>query len=255
MKRTIIAATALAALSLTACKKKDTETTPGNTQPTVAYLKKLTETQNGTSKVFTFTYDNQHRLLNFKTANNSEGTVFTYDATGNLTSVDEKEEDFHNLYTYTYASGKPVSATFKSWVRSNGQDGALFEDDALTYTVTGNRVTGMHLEMLQDNDEMDFTLTYDANGEVTEIKDGNNIYKANFTWGTHKSAMPAVTSWVLDQAGFSTHFYARRELITKSYDLPGTVNDRSETTTYTFNAAGYPLTATRNGVVTTFEYQ
>ncbi|RYY41009.1 MAG: hypothetical protein EOO08_03550 [Chitinophagaceae bacterium] len=254
MKRTIIAASALAAVSLTACKKKE-EATNNTAAPSVAYLKKLTETENGVSKVFTFTYDNQNRLLHFKTANNSESTAFTYDAAGNLTSVDSKEEDFHNLYTYTYANGKPASATLKSWVRSNGQDGALIEDDALTYTVTGNRVTGIHLEMLQDNDEMDFTLTYDANGELAEVRDGMNFYKATFTYGTHKSPMPFVSSWILDQAGFSAHFYARRELLTTTYDLPGTANDRNETRTYTFNAGGYPLTSAGAGVTTTYEYQ
>ncbi|TCZ71761.1 hypothetical protein [Flaviaesturariibacter aridisoli] len=255
MKRTLFAATALAALSLTACKKdKDNETTGGGT-PAQQYLKKFTETQNGVATVFTLTYDNQHRLLNFKNADNSETTAFTYDAAGNLVKVEETEPNFFNVYTYTYANGKPATATFKSWQRAAGQPDQLFEDDVLTYTVTNNRVSAIHLEMLQDGDEADFNLTYNADGELAEARDGQGFYKANFTYGTHKSAFPSISPWILDQAGFSLLFYTRHELLSTAYDFPGTALDRTETTTYTFNAAGYPTTATRGSVTTTFEYQ
>lgn len=255
MKRTIFAATALAALSLTACKKKDTDTT-GTTTPGPMYLKKITETENGTTRVFTFTYDNQHRLLKYATADNSAGTEFTYDAAGNLTKVKQTEPGVRNEYAYTYSNGKPVSATFKSWNTATGGADVLDEDDVLTYTVTGSKVTGIHLDMLQDQSDMDFTLSYNADGEATQIKDSNGaFYTANFTYGSHKSAMPAVSPWVLDQAGFSLHFVSRHELTTATYDFPGTMLDRTETASYTFNAAGYPVTSTKGTLTTTFEYE
>ncbi|GAB4093453.1 hypothetical protein [Flaviaesturariibacter terrae] len=255
MKRTSLSIAAIAALSLTACKKKDSNSNPGTGGSTTMYLKKLTETENGVSKVYNFTYDSQHRLLQFKTTDNSETTVFSYDAAGNLVTVDESETEFHNIYSYTYSNGKPVSGTFKSWKHIPGQPDELYEDDQLTYTVTANRVTGMHLEMLLDADSDDFTFSYDANGEVTQVSDNAGMYKASFTYGNHKTAFPSISAWVLDQAGFSLHFYARHELTSVAYDFPGTVLDQTESTSYTFNAAGYPATATKGTQVSTFEYE
>jgi YD repeat-containing protein len=251
MKSILMAATALAVLSFASCKKKDSNVT---TATPVRYLKKMTQTGNGPAKVFTFTYDSQHRLLNFKTADNSDATVFTYDAAGNLVGVDETEPGFHNIYAYTYASGKPVSATFKSWKKTPGQPDVLFEDDVLTYTLTNNRVSSIHLAM-QGGGDTDFALTYNAQGEMVKAADGNNFYTATFTYGSHKSPFPSISPWMLDQAGFSLHFFARHELLTSSFDFPGTALDKTETMTYTFNADGYPVTGSMGTEQTTFEYQ
>jgi hypothetical protein len=257
MKHLLSAAIAFTALTFTACKKKTEEAAPvTEPQPVTLKLKKMIQTGNGPTKTINFNYDNTGLLSSYASTDNSEHTSFAYDNNGNLTTIDETEEEFHNMYVYAYQSGKPSSATFKSWKIIAGQPNELVEDDVLTYTVVNNRVTAIHLEMLMDNSSMDFSLTYDAAGEVTEIRSvGSDMYKATFTYGANKSPFPLITKWVLDQAGFSTHFYARHNQLSAVYDFPGTSFDRSQNTSYTFNTAGYPVTAVSDGVQTTFEYQ
>jgi hypothetical protein len=257
MKHLLTAAIAFTALAFTACKKKTEEAAPApEPQPVTLKLKKMIQTGNGATRTINFTYDNKGMLSSYASTDNVEHTSFAYDNDGNLTTIDETEEEFHNMYVYSYQNGKPTSAIFKSWKIIPGQPNELVEDDVLTYTVVNNRVTAIHLEMQLDNSAMDFALTYDANGEVTEIKSvGSEVYKATFTYGNNRSPFPFITKWVLDQAGFSTHFYTRRNQLSAAYDFPGTAFDRSQNTTYTFNATGYPVTAVSDGVQTAFEYQ
>jgi hypothetical protein len=260
MKPLLTAACALLTLAFTSCKKNSDATTEP-TQPTqpaqpALKLKKMIETGNGVTRTYNFSYDNSGKLSGYASTDNVDHTSFAYDNDGNLTTIDETEEEFHNMYVYTYQNGKPVSAIFKSWKIIAGQPNQLVEDDELTYTVANNRVTKIHLNMLLDNSAMDFNLAYDGNAEVTEIKtDGSDMYKATFTYGSGKSPFPFVTGWVLDQAGFSTHLYARHNQLSVAYDFPGTSFDRTQTTTYTFNTAGYPATASSGNVQTVFEYQ
>jgi hypothetical protein len=259
MKSLLFSALALTVMAFTACKKntdQNSENTTTPAQPAPLKLRKMIQTGNGATKTINFSYDNAGVLSSFASTDNSEHTSFAYDNNGNLTTIDETEEEFHNVYTYTYQNGKPVSATFKSWKIVAGQSNQLIEDDVLTYTVTNNRVTKIHSDMLLDNSSYDFVLAYDANGEVTEIKtDGSDLYKATFTYGSHKSPFPFITKWVLDEAGFSAHFYARHEQLSIAYDFPGNSFDRTQNSSYTFNAAGYPVTASSGNVQTIFEYQ
>jgi hypothetical protein len=254
----IYTALALIAIAMTACKKSNTETPiPDPTQPEVTMkLKRTIVTGNGSIDTVNFSYANDGLLSGYASTNGSDHTSFAYDNDKNLVAVDETEGGFHNVYTYTYSNGKPVSEIFKSWQIVAGAPNQLIEDDRLAYTVVNNRVTKIHLDMLQDNSQMDFVLTYNANGDVSEVKsDGSDFYKASFTYGNNKSPYPVITRWVLDQAGFSLHFYTRRDLLSASYDFPGTNFDQTQSTTYTYNNAHYPATATSGNVHTVFEYQ
>jgi hypothetical protein len=257
MKHLLTAALAFTALTFTACKKKSEDTGPApEPQPVTLRLKKMIQTGNGSTRTINFSYDNNGLLSAYASTDGVEHTSFAYDNNGNLTTIDETEEEFHNMYVYAYQNGKPSSATFKSWKIIPGQPNELVEDDVLTYTVVNNRVTAIHLGMQLNNSAMDFSLAYDASGEVTEIKSvGSDTYKATFTYGNNRSPFPFITKWVLDQAGFSTHFYTRRNQTSAAYDFPGTMFDHTQTTSYTFNAAGYPATANSDGLQTVFEYQ
>lgn len=245
----------LAILALSSCKKDKDKNDPAPGPGTNArLLKKVTQVEGNQTTVYNLTYDAAKKLQSIISADNKEKTLFTYDAAGNLTKVDETEEEFHNIYTYTYANGVPATGTFKSWQLTAGEPDDLIEDDLLTYTVTNNVVTKIHLNMTQAAMEADFELNY-TNGNLTNVKSvGNDWFKADFTFGTKKSAFPVVSKWVLDQAGFSLQFASKNELIRAAYDFPGAGLDKVVTSTYTYDAAGYPLTSNDGEVKLTFEY-
>ncbi|RYZ23276.1 MAG: hypothetical protein EOO16_05550 [Chitinophagaceae bacterium] len=257
MKQLLLSGVALAVLTFTSCKKNSDEAAPGNgtvTTPSLR-LKKMVQTFSGATRTVNFSYDNTGKLSGYESSDNVDHTSFAYDNDGNLTTIDETEDGFHNMYVYTYQNGKPVSAIFKSWRITAGQPNQLIEDDELTYTVANNRVSKIHVRF-EDNSERDFELAYDGNGELAQVNTiGSADYLATFTYGDKKSPFPAVSKWVLDQAGFSNDFVTKRNILTRTFDFPGTAFDQTQTTTYTFNASGYPATASSGGVQTTFEYQ
>lgn len=256
MKKNLLLATGIAALfAFASCKKDDASKPPTNNPGTTKQLKKVTRTEAGTVTVFNLTYDANKRLTSYRSANNNEYVLFTYDANGNLTNVEQKDNDFKNIYAYNYINNVPATATFKSWELTAGEPDDLIEDDKLTYTVANNRVTKIKLEMLQDNSEINLLLNY-TNGNLTQVTDeGNTVYKADFTFGTKKSAFPKVTNWILDQAGFSLQFASNNEILTAAYDFPGTVADFTVGTTYTYDSNGYVLTSNDGTTQMTFEYQ
>jgi YD repeat-containing protein len=255
MKKLFLMAGTLLALTFTACKKEESNTqNPAVTNAPARLLKKITQTENGVVTVFNFTYEANGRLSSIKSTDNLQQMTLTYDAAGNLSGVEQFDEEFRNIYNYTYNNNVPVSATFKSWRKEAGQPDQLHEDDALTYTVENGLVTKIHLNMLQHGEQADFNLTY-TNGNLTQVKDGNNVYTANFTWGNKRSPYPAISRYVLDQAGFSLQFFAKKELTGLSFDLPGTLLDRTVTTQFTYDAQGYPLTSQDATTTLRFEYQ
>jgi YD repeat-containing protein len=262
MKKLFLIAGVLSALMFTACKKDndnndnggDNGGGGGNT-PTKT-LKKITKVENGVTTVYNFTYNN-NKLASFATPDGKEATTFTYDAAGNLTKIESLEEEFKNIYAYTWSNNVPVSATFKSWERQGTQIGDQIEDDVLTYTVANSQVSKIHLVMKLDDaeDEMDFNMTY-TNGNLTKVVTSTaGIYAATFTFGTKKSPYPLVTKYVLDQAGFSLIFGSKNELLSSTYDFPGTQLDYTISQQYTYDTSGYPLTSNDGETKLTFEYQ
>ncbi|HMK03050.1 MAG TPA: hypothetical protein VK489_02620, partial [Ferruginibacter sp.] len=180
--------------------------------------------------------------------------LFSYDANGNLTGIEEQENDFKNIYSYTYANNVPVSATLKTWDITGGLPGTLIEDDQLVYSVANNRVSKIKLTM-QGGMEINFNLSY-ANGELIKVaSEGAFVYIVDFTYGTKKPMYPKVSNWVLDQAGFSAQFAAGHEILKAVFDFPGTALDYEISTTYTYDAAGYVLTSNDGDAQQVFEYQ
>ena len=257
MKQRLLLATGVAVLLIFSSCKKDKPGTPEPTNPgtITKQLKKVTKTEAGIVTVYNLTYDAAKKLTAYKSADNSESILFTYDAAGNLTGIEQKDHEFKNIYAYTYANNVPVSGTFKSWELTAGEPDVLIEDDKLTYTVTNNQVSKINLEMLQDDAELDLLMTY-TNGNLTKIAtDGAATYTANFTFGTKKAVYPKVTPYVLDQAGFSLQFAAKNEMLSATYDFPGTDADLSVNVTYTYDSNGYVLTSTDGQEQLAFEYQ
>jgi YD repeat-containing protein len=244
---------AFIALAFASCKKDDPAPAPA---PVTAgkLLKKITKTENGSTIVYNLLYDAASRLTSIKSTDNSEVTLLTYDAAGNLVKIDETESGFHNIYSYVYLNGNPVSANFKSWEKQAGAPDELIEDDVLTYTVQGGKVTGIHM-LMADGSESEFSLTY-TNGNLTKVNTvGSDFYSATFTWGSKKSPYPPASKFVLDQAGFSLLLFSKNEMLSTVYDFPGTLLDKTVTVQYTYDAAGYPITSNDGEAQLQYEYQ
>ena len=259
MKKVFLLAGALTALVFTSCKKDkdDDNNNGGGNNPATKLIKKMTETENGVTTVYNFTYDNAKKLTGFASTDGKESTTFTYDAAGNVIKVESIEDEFKNVYTYTYTNGVPVSGTLKTWEKNGSEPDELIEDDELTYTVSNGQVTKLKLYMKQADEELTMDFTY-ANGNLSKVETAQNSifpYKATFVFGTKKSPFPQISKYVLDQAGFSLFFSSKNELVTAAYDFPGTDLDKTTTTTYTYDASGYPLTSNDGQVQLKYEYQ
>lgn len=91
MKIKFLLSLAVAAiLALTSCEKDDPATSPTNNPVPAKRLKKVTSTEAGAVTVYNLTYDN-NRLISYKTPDNRKYVVFSYDAQGNLTGIEEQE--------------------------------------------------------------------------------------------------------------------------------------------------------------------
>lgn len=255
MKKFLFMTAAGAALAFSSCKKDDDVQKNPDNGGTTKLLKKITKTEDNETTVYNFTYDGNKRLTSYKSADNKEVILFSYDGAGNIVKVEQSDDEFKNIYTYTYNNNIPVSGTFKSWLKHGSEPDALEEDDVLAYTITNDQVTNIHLNMTMEGQETDFKLSY-TNGNLTKVETpGSELYTANFVYGTKKAAFPRLSKYILDQAGFSLQFFAKNELISASYDFPGTLLDKTVTTQYTYDASGLPLTSNDGETQLKFEYE
>jgi len=109
---------------------------------------------------------------------------------------------------------------------------------------------------LQAGGDADFALSYTSNGNLAKIvSTSGEGYSAVFGYGTKKPVYPIVTKYILDQAGLSLQFAAKNELLSMSYDFPGTQYDESIVTQYTYDADGYVLTSSDANAQIKYEYQ
>lgn len=255
---------ALAAASLASCKKEKTDITgpgpaPGGSNPdpvpTAKMLKKITSTTDGQSTTYVLTYNGTKLLTSVKSTDNSDVTNFSYDNAGNVTRVESTDADFHNIYEYVYEDGIPARGTFKSYDRSNGVE-ELIEDDVIHYTVENGKVTHINMDMVEQQQEVNFALTYNNSGNLTKVEGENGMeYTATFTYGSKKPIFPKVFKFVMDHAGYSVQFFAKNDLTTQQYDFPGTDYDFTNTMQHTYDANGYVLTSTDGSTTLTYEYQ
>ena len=255
----------VAAVCLASCKKEGVDPLPNNGNnngndnpdpvPTTKLLKKMTETKNGVVTVYNFSYDAKKQLVSIKNEDQSDVTNFSYDNEGNVIKVESLQPDTRNVYEYHYENGLPDRATFKSYEVGIGEEN-LVEDDILHYTVEDGKVTKINMDMIVQQQELNFLLSYNNSGNVTRIEtDGSTAYIAQFTYGTKKPVFPKVFKFVMDQAGYSLHFFAKNDIKSIRYDYPGTDYDSEEQIQYTYDAAGNILTANDGSSETTFEYQ
>ena len=262
MKKSFLIVVAAALTSLVACKKdkdkSDNPSNPGNGSSKV--VKRIVETENGVNTTITFTYDASKRLTSMRSSDNAELTSFTYDNNGNLTKLENKEDDTKITFEFTYNNGVPVSGKFKSF-EVNGATETLEEAYDLAYTVANGLVTKIKIiipaneEEEQEAYEEEYNITY-TNGNVTRIESVNSPYPtvSTFTYGNKKPIFPNAFKHVLDPSGFSLHFFAKNEILTMHFDMPGTELDNVITNQYTYDAQGYVLTANDGETQSRFEY-
>jgi YD repeat-containing protein len=250
----IFLVTAAAAMACASCKKnKASDPVPA---AGTKLLMKLTKTEGTTTTVFNFVYDAGKRLVSYKSTDNTVGILFSYDAAGNLVKVEDTEDNYKNVYTYSYTNNVPVSGSFKSWRKTAGEPDNLIEDDQLTYTLVNNQVSKIHVAFLQTADAADFALTYNSTGNLVKIvSSGSGGYTASFSYGSRKPVYPVLSKYILDESGFSLQFAAKNELLSFSFDFPGTQYDQSVSTQYTYDADGYALTSSDAVAQIKYEYQ
>ena len=250
MKKQFLTLLVATATAFTACKDDNDLTIK------TKVLSKLISTEDGENTTYSFNYDSNKRLTSFGTADNSEKTSFTYDAGGNLTKLENIEGDSKVVFEIVYTNASPVTGSLKTY-----EDAQLQSTINLEYTLANGKVTEI-IQKIQNQEFGKSTLTY-QNGNVTKIETvsvGGGTFTHSYTYGTKKSMFtnPAV-KYVLDPAGITASFIAKNEVLTETLDSQGTDFDVNSTTTYTYDAEGYPLTATVTSddevVTLKFEYK
>lgn len=251
MKKQFLTLLLATATVFTACKNNDDDLVIKT-----KVLSKIISTEDGETTTHTFNYDSNKRLTSFGTADNSEKTSFTYDASGNLTKLENIDEESKQVFEVVYANSVPTTGTLKTY-----DDDELESTIAFEYTVANGKVTEIN-QKVQNQQFSKSTISYN-NGNVTKIETtatGAGTYIHTYTYGTKKSMFtnPAV-KYVIDPAGITASFMAKNEVLTEGFDSPGTAFDTNSTTTYTYDAQGYPQTATVTSddetVTLKFEYK
>jgi YD repeat-containing protein len=259
MKKQLLFVFCAALIAITGCKKDKDENGSTDGGPVASKLvKRIIETEDGVTTTFNITYDGSKRITSYKSTDNKEITNFTYDGSGNVTKVENIDEESKNVFEFTYNNGRPVSGEFKSYEMIGGQQGELAASYRLDYTVTNGLVTEMkmHMEGEEDEDdiEINYALTYE-NGNLKKVQStGLGATTITYTYGNKKPIFPATFKYVLDQAGFSTQFFAKNDILTTTYDFPGSTMDATVTNTYTYDSNGYVLTSNDGDTQVKFEY-
>jgi hypothetical protein len=249
----------IAALTVVSCKKPSDDTstpTPGTSK----VLKRFIETKAGQSTTYNVSYDGSKRLTAVSSSDNQEVMTFTYGANDNIAKIENKEGNDRDVFEISYSNGVPSSATYKSYEK-DGANETLISQYSLQYTVENNLVTKIKMIVPpdpaagEDGYELDYDLSY-TNGNLTRVEtQGAFAYAAIFSYGTKKPVFPAIFKYVLDPAGFSLEFFAKNDLLSMTYDYPGTELDVTINNTYTYDSKGYVLTSDDGETQTRFEYE
>ncbi|WP_207511296.1 hypothetical protein [Longitalea luteola] len=252
MKKIFWLAGVMTLLVVSSCKK-DKDSNGGDNGGNTKLLKKVTKTENGITTIYNLNYEG-NKLRSFNSTDNLESTALTFDAAGNITRIEIRDHNDYSTYMYTYNNGIPVSGSLKVVHKVAGEPDDIVQDDVFTYTVVNNQVTTIKQEMKLAETELTANLTYTNTGNLDKITiDGDEVYTVSFTYGTKKPGFPTMSKWVLG-LGETLEFYAKNELLTAFYDFPGTDFDFSYTTSYTYDADGYPLTSSDGEVALKYEY-
>lgn len=250
----------IAALSTVVGCKKESENNP-STPGSAKLLKRIIETEGGVTTTRNFVYDANKRLMSMQSSDNSETINLTYDNQGNVIKMEDKEEDVRNVFEFTYNNGLPVSGSFKSYENAGTPNETLSGSYTLAYTVANGLVTKMKMTVPDDpatgqqGYDLEYTLSY-TNGNLSKIEAGGLApFSASFVYGNKKPVYPAIFKYALDPAGYSSLFLAKNEILSITYNFPGTELDNTITNQYTYDAQGYVLTANDGETQSKFEYE
>lgn len=230
----------LVATSLIAGCQDDSSTDP---QPNNAkkLVSKITETENGVNTVYTLTYDAQNRLTGYNDQSNTDAFTVSYDAKGNLSKIESKEDENKATFEITYtATGEPVSGTYKLY--DNDQLEATFQ---LNYAVANGQVNEIVMkDPASQNVYGRFILSY-ANGNLTKVETtalGQAAMTQTYTYGTKKNFFAGSKIKYVVDPGFSVLFYSANEILTERIVWGQFTTD--VTNQYTYDADGYPTNGT-----------
>ena len=160
----------------------------------------ITETVNGTTKTYSYTYDDDNRLI----SENADGitVTYTYDDLGRLTQKQTKNGD------------------------------TVIKTDSYTFTASTVGTNGTSSQVASYNG---YTYTYDGNGNILSVSDGTNTTtyqydSANQLVRENNQAGGFTKVWTYDNAG---NILSRNEYAYTTGDL-GTA---TETVTYQYTSA------------------
>jgi YD repeat-containing protein len=226
-----------------------------NPVPVAKTLKRLTATTGGESIVYNLTYNSSKLLTSVKSSDNTDVTTYNYDAQGNVTKVESIDPDEHSIYEFEYENGNPIRGTYKSYEIEDGQE-VLGQDNIMHYELSGGKVTKIIMDMILQEVEVSFDLSYDNAGNLKKIEGLNGLdYTAEFTYGSKKALFPKVFKFVLDHIGYSAQYFAKNDLKSQQFDFPGEEDDFANVLTNTYDANGYVTKTVQGDTELTYEYQ
>lgn len=237
----------LAFAAMAACSKKDNDNPPSGV---TKYLTKMTQEADGIHTEYTLTYDGKNRLTGYlekEDGATATERALTYDGAGRLVKLenDHPQEGTYETYTFTYtAAGAP-----EKYVRRISDDDGLKTTVNGTYTITNGKVARITEKDADPENPMeiytDFTYTGNNVTKVTvsSSEDPAVISAVELTHGGKKNPMRAglpLNYAILPDLALET--FSENEILTLKLTLGGNVQMQS-TTTYQYNAEGYPTSS------------
>ena len=222
-----------------------TVTNPLGNVTTLAYDDdgRLTSVTDARSNTTSYGYNAADRLTTV-TAPGSAVTTYAYDAVGNATS---KTDANTNQTTYAYDAGnRPTSVTSpesRTWEYAYDDGNHLTE---LTLPSTGTigssyDAIGRLIGVDYSDATPDVAFTYDANGNLTEMEDGEGTAESEF------DALDRLTSVTRGEDAFAY-----------SYDDGSNITERSlpdgREITYNYDDDGLLSSLTTGGLTTSYDY-
>ncbi len=196
------------------------------------------------------TYLGQGKFLNYTTASNGGVTAYTYNAEWLLTSV-KNANNYRTAYTYDNRN-----RTTSVYADRDNDGTADSSEEKVQYTYTNNRLTGITTATSS------YTIVYDAFGNMTQVKAGNNIL-ATYTYGNHDGKLQSVTdgngnteSYVYDELDRTVSvLYNGNALQSYVYDANGAIAEIKDqkagiTHTYEYDSLGRLIRAWQKDTAT-----
>lgn len=233
----------LLAIAAAACSKSSDSQDPATK---LLYPAKIVEVNGSTTTTTTYEYDNQNRIAKsisvrvYTGDNGIQTRTITYTYTNDLlTQILNEEDDVTDFVTFKLVlnyTNEKLATIFQY----NGTDTEPISKDSLYYSNGSlpNVIT-------QDNGFITNTLTYDALGNATSIlysdKQGTN-FETTINYDTDH---PYYMWCIPDPTNVTRQFkYCPTQYREVGKAGGVTTSDVITSYTYTFNAQGYPITAT-----------